>query len=147
MDLGPDPPPLDHEGIIRYVLERMTDGKLPRGRISDAAAHFGCTRLTVCSVFHARDKEPRESARDIAQVLAPGSIPEALEAVPAIERTSYRALAAAIGIPRTTLARAKANNDGTRRATGSVKSYLTSGQMHQRIEFALSIAEEGAVQV
>ncbi|ETI34286.1 hypothetical protein F443_19154 [Phytophthora nicotianae P1569] len=144
MDLGPDPPPLDHEDIIRLLLERMTDWKLPRGCINDAAAHFGCTRQTVSSVFHARDKEPRESARGIARVWTPDAIQEALETVPAIERTSYIALAAATGIPRTTLARAKGNKDGIRRATGSVKSYLTSDQMRQRIEFALSFVGEGA---
>ncbi|ETI53254.1 hypothetical protein F442_03743 [Phytophthora nicotianae P10297] len=70
MDLGPDPTRLDHEGIIRFLLERMTDGKLPRGCINDAAAYFSCTRQT-----------------------------EVLKAVPAIERTSYRALAVATGIP------------------------------------------------
>ncbi|ETI50219.1 hypothetical protein L914_06004 [Phytophthora nicotianae] len=92
MDLGPDPPPLDHEGIIRFLLERMTDGKLPRGCINDAAAHFGCTRQTVSSVFHAKEKEPRESARGIGRVWIPDAIQEA---VPAIKRTSYRVLAAA----------------------------------------------------
>ncbi|ETN22354.1 hypothetical protein F441_06195 [Phytophthora nicotianae CJ01A1] len=126
MDLGPDPPPLDHEGIIRFLLERMTDGKLPRGCINDAAAHFGCTRQTVSSVFHAKEKEPRESARGIGRVWIPDAIQEA---VPAIKRTSYRVLAAATGIPRSTLARAKANKDGIRRATGSVKPYLMSDQI------------------
>ncbi|ETI57328.1 hypothetical protein F443_00364 [Phytophthora nicotianae P1569] len=122
----------------------MTDGKLPRGCINNAAAHFGCTRQTVSSVFHARDEKPCESARGIARVWTPGAILEVLEAVPAIERTPYRALVAATGIPRPTLARAKPNKDGIRRATGSVKPYLTSDQTHQHIEFALSFVEEGA---
>lgn len=137
MDLGPDPSPLDHEGIIRHLLEWMTDGKLPRGCINDAAAHFGYTRQTVSSVFHARDKEPHESARGIARMWTPDAIQEALDAVPAIERTSNRALAAATAIPRITLARAKAIKYIIRRATGSVKPYVTSDQMHQRIEFAV----------
>ncbi|KAG2840837.1 hypothetical protein PC111_g3319 [Phytophthora cactorum] len=65
-------------------------------------------------------------------------IKEALETVPATERTSYRAILAATRIHRTTLARPTANKDGLQRVTGSV---LTSDQMHKRIEFALSFVE------
>ncbi|KAG3076049.1 hypothetical protein PI125_g21608 [Phytophthora idaei] len=79
-DLPPPREPLDHERVIRYLLERMVNRKLPRGCIFEAAIHFGCTQQTVSAIFRARDKDTPESARGFARVWTPEAIQEAVEA-------------------------------------------------------------------
>ncbi|KAG3240955.1 hypothetical protein PI124_g14149 [Phytophthora idaei] len=117
-DLPPPREPLDHERVIRYLLERMVNRKLPRGCIFEAAIHFGCTQQTVSAIFRARDKDTPESARGFARVWTPEAIQEAVEAVPASERFSFLALQAGTGVTRTTLCRAMAIGDGIRASRG-----------------------------
>ncbi|OQR83991.1 hypothetical protein ACHHYP_14041 [Achlya hypogyna] len=104
--------------VYEHLLESSHFGKLPLCAIDQAATLFGLHRNTH-------------------------EIETAVRAVPHIKRQTLRSLAAAVGIPKTTLLRHKRDHAKFSYKSNWLRPRLTPTDMNTRLDFAMSFIRPG----
>lgn len=138
----------ERNGIFQYLLRKTTNGKLKNGAINEAATEFDCHRITIsriwkrgcksygegnlCANVDSRKKQKcGRKRKNYADNLA------RIREVPFNRRSTLRSLAFAIGIPKSTLFNIFQRGE-FKRASSTVKPYLTEENKKDRLQFCLS---------
>ncbi|KAE8897548.1 hypothetical protein PF003_g18469 [Phytophthora fragariae] len=93
--------------VLVYLSSKAVNDKLPRGVKAEASRKFACHRQTITSIWNQR-KTPQvltARARRRPRGLRYPDVVTQVESVPLPLRQTQRSLAAALGIPRSTLQR------------------------------------------
>ncbi|ETV78974.1 hypothetical protein H257_07758 [Aphanomyces astaci] len=108
---------VERNAVLQRLLIRMQPGgKLPRGAMVDVALEFGVVRSTVRRIWKRACVDVHGGVRPCADVSSQmkgrvgrkqvhESISQRLQAIPKARRTTFRSIAAAMNVPKTTLHR------------------------------------------
>lgn len=142
----PDTTREQREKIVSFLYERATKGKLARGSIGEAEAHFNLHRNTVSRIWSNRsDLEGKKKGRvGRKRKHSIESIERAMERVPVRERQTIRATVESIDVPKTTIGRMVKNNE-IKRNNNRLKPRLTTRNTSRRVAFVLRFVGPGTV--
>lgn len=137
----------EREEVIRYLLAGSKGGVLQHGAFKEAAEKFGCYWETIKRLWmrYETQRKAGVASPKIGNLRKGNSgqkgIPieelrERLRDIPLNDRTTQRRLAAALGVPKTTLHR-NLKALGLRAHSNALKPFLTSDGKLQRVRWAL----------
>lgn len=137
----------ERQAIYELVLSKMTNGKPAKGSFTEIAGQFKVHPITVSRIYKAGRKSIAEGSI-CANVSSKKSGKcgrksqeidlDYVKSVPLSQRGTIRSLAAAIGVPKSTLHR-KFKEGQLKRHSNAIKPLLSDSNKIQRIEFALSM--------
>ncbi|KAF0775509.1 hypothetical protein AaE_000791 [Aphanomyces astaci] len=94
----------DRAAVLQQLLARLLDHKhLPRGAFVDVAAHFGVDRSTLSNATRPCNSVASRKKGHCGRNLKHNDVAARLQQVPKARRTTFRSIAAAMDMPRSTL--------------------------------------------
>eukprot|EP00903_Cladosiphon_okamuranus_P012797 g11961.t1 len=135
------------EEVIRYLLAGSKNGVLWYGAFKEAGEKFGCYWETIKRLWMRYDTqhkagvsspqiENRRKGNSGRKGIPLEELKERLQDIPLNDRTTQRGLAAALGIPKSTLHR-NLKALGLRAHSNALKPYLTPDGKLERLRWAL----------
>ncbi|KAG3077674.1 hypothetical protein PI125_g21194 [Phytophthora idaei] len=130
-----DLPPHVKVAVALHLAQRSVGGRLPQGGIAAAAAGFGSHRHNSSVLLGDRQQRPPLPRR-----LTDDEVVERVRDAPLSQRQSLRSLAAATGIPKTTLLRYLKSSVICRKVS-RVRPTLSAAHEMWRLSWALAHVE------
>ncbi|KAG2824354.1 hypothetical protein PC129_g8777 [Phytophthora cactorum] len=140
-----DLPPHGKVAVALHLAQRSVGGRLPQGSITAAAAGFGLHRHTISKVWRQRHNSSvllgsRQQRPLLPRRLTDDEVVERVRDAPLSQRQSLRSLAAATGIPKTTLLRYLKRSVICRKVSRVRPTLLAAHEM-RRLSWALAHVE------
>ncbi|RHZ22005.1 hypothetical protein DYB26_004980 [Aphanomyces astaci] len=128
----------DKTEVVKYLQDRMSLGKLPRGSIKAAAAALNLNRKTVSGIGKAcltQGSSPSKKAGRVGRKLryTPEHVTQLVQELPQEERSTMRDIATATGLTMGTICRNLKSGTLERRSS-RLKPLLTDEKRTERID-------------